>query len=285
MLHVLALATILGSTSAACANESGTARPTQTTATASTESQETPSPVQIPVYTYRVVRAYPHDRRAFTQGLVFEDGILYESTGGSRWSPAILGQSTLRKVELETGKVLESKPLSPELFGEGIAVVEDRIVQLTWKARVGFVYSKSSLARIKQFTYSTEGWGMTYDGRRLIISDGSETLYFWEPETLQEIGRLVVRANGAPVTWLNELEYIDGEIYANIWQTERLARISPESGEVLAWVNLTGLLDPADRDSTVDVLNGIAYDAEGGRLFVTGKGWPKLFEIELIPPK
>jgi glutamine cyclotransferase len=285
MLNVLILAAVAGSTpSTACSNESDSSLPTKSTAETATKNQRTPAR-EISVYGYRVVRTYPHDRLAFTQGLVFEDGILYESTGGSRWSPALAGQSTLRKVELETGKVLETKLLSPDLFGEGIAVFENRIIQLTWRARVGFVYDKSTLARTKQFTYSTEGWGITHDGRRLIMSDGSETLYFWDPETLQELGRLIVTANGKPVNRLNELEYIDGEIFANIWQTERLARISPESGEVLAWVDLTGLLGPADRGPTVDVMNGIAHDAEGGRLFVTGKGWPKLFEIELIPPK
>jgi glutamine cyclotransferase len=284
MLNVLTLVAVMGAApSTACSNES---LPTKTAVRTGSEdpSMNSPAPA-LPVYRYRVVRTYPHDRRAFTQGLVYQDGILYESTGGSRWSPALAGHSSLRKVELETGKVLESKRLSPDFFGEGIAVFENRIIQLTWRARVGFVYDKSTLARTQQFTYSTEGWGITHDGRRLIMSDGSETLYFWDPESLQETGRLIVTANGKPVPWLNELEYIDGEIFANVWQTERLARISPESGQVSAWVDLTGLLDPSDRGPTVDVLNGIAYDADRGRLFVTGKGWPKLFEIELIPPE
>lgn len=287
MFHALTLVAALGLIpSTACSGESGSTSPVQSSVRSPDNGERRETPVQeVPIYSYRVVRRYPHDRHAFTQGLVFQDGILYESTGGSRWSPALAGQSTLRKVELETGKVLESKPLSPDFFGEGIAVFENRIIQLTWRARIGFVYDKSTLARTRQFTYSTEGWGITHDGQRLIMSDGSETLYFWDPESLQEIGRLIVTTNGKPVNWLNELEYIDQEIFANVWQTQRLARISPETGEVLAWVDLTGLLDPADRGPTVDVLNGIAYDAEGGRLFVTGKGWPKLFEIELIPPE
>jgi glutamine cyclotransferase len=284
----LALVLLMGSAlSAACGNESAPATPKKPTTAEpgkDSTSQES-SGEEVPVYTYRVVRTYPHDRRAFTQGLVFADGILYESTGGSRWSPALLGQSTLRKVEMETGKVLEMKLLSPDFFGEGITLFADRIIQLTWRARVGFVYDKSNLARLEQFTYSTEGWGITNDGKRLIMSDGTEVLYFWNPETFAEVGRLVVTANGLPVTWLNELEYVRGEIFANVWQSDRLARISPETGAVSAWVDLAGLLSSAERGPGVDVLNGIAYDAERDRLLVTGKGWPKLFEIELIPPQ
>ena len=240
---------------------------------------------EVPVYSYRVVQTYPHDRRAFTQGLVYEDGHLYESTGGSLWSPAIMGQSTLRKVELETGQVLEMKMVPPQYFAEGLALFEDRIIQLTWRSKVGLVYDKAGLAFKNQFDYPTEGWGLTHDGRRLIMSDGSSTLRFWDPQTFEETGRLDVRDKGASVPWINELEYINGEIYANVWQSERIARISPENGRVLAWVNLTGLLSAVERGPNVNVLNGIAYDHEGKRLFVTGKGWPKLFHIELIPPK
>ncbi len=239
----------------------------------------------VPVYSYRVIQTYPHDRRAFTQGLVYENGHLYESTGGSLWSPAIMGQSTLRKVELETGQVLEMKMVPPRYFAEGIALFEDRIIQLTWRSKVGFVYDKTGLTFQNQFDYPTEGWGLTHDGRQLIMSDGSSTLYFWDPRTFEETGRLDVRDNGDSVAWINELEYIDGEIYANVWQSERIARISPETGRVLAWVDLTGLLSAVERGPNVDVLNGIAYDHEKKRLFVTGKGWPKLFHIELVPPK
>jgi glutamine cyclotransferase len=239
----------------------------------------------VPIHSYRVVQTYPHDRRAFTQGLVYEDGVLYESTGGAYWSPAILGQSTLRKVELETGHVLETKMVPPQYFAEGLTLFEDRIIQLTWRAKVGFVYDKVGFALLNQFDYSTEGWGLTHDGERLIMSDGTSTLHFLDPRNFQEIGRLDVRHQGAAVPWINELEYIEGEIYANLWQSERIARISPETGQVLGWVDLTGLLSEVERGPDVDVLNGIAYDNEGKRLFVTGKGWPKLFHIELVPWK
>jgi glutamine cyclotransferase len=239
----------------------------------------------VPVYRYRVIKTYPHDRRAFTQGLVYENGVLYESTGGAYWSPALMGQSTLRKVALETGKVLEMKMVPPQYFAEGIALFEERIIQLTWRAKVGLVYDKATLVYQSQFDYSTEGWGLTHDGEQLIMSDGSSTLRFWDPRTFEETGRLDVQDKGVSVPWINELEYIDGEIYANVWQSERIARISPETGRVLAWVDLRGLLSEVERGPSVDVLNGIAYDHEGKRLFVTGKGWPKLFHIELVPPK
>lgn len=285
------LCTLLGAVSAPLFHcDAETPRPrAETTASPVATAEETP------VFSYRVVRSYPHDRRAYTQGLVYEGGYLYESTGGSRWSPAILGQSTLRKVELETGRVLEMKAVSPEYFGEGIAVVGDHIVQLTWQSRIGFVYDKASLDLMRQFdfphvepgglSHPSEGWGITYDGKRLIMSDGTSVLRFWDPQTFAEIGRIEVKAGGRPVMWLNELEYVKGEILANIWQRDRVARISPETGEVTGWIDLTGLLSEAERGPTVDVLNGIAYDFENGRLFVTGKGWPRLFEIELAPPR
>ncbi len=229
-----------------------------------------------PVFTYRVVHTYPHDPGAFTQGIVYQDGVLYESTG-------LRGESTLRKVELETGKVLQVESLPPQYFGEGIAVYDQRIVQLTWTSRTGFIWDKKTFDRLDDFRYPTDGWGMTQDGKRLIMSDGTEILRFWDPETLEEIGRVEVHDRGRPVFWLNELEYIKGEIWANVWQSERIAIISPEDGRVTSWIDLTGILDAADRGPGVDVLNGIAYDAEGDRLFVTGKKWPKLFEIELVP--
>jgi glutamine cyclotransferase len=254
--------------SPSCSAESETARPQQARQSSAGEAA--------PVFTYRVVHTYPHDPGAFTQGIVYEDGVLYESTG-------LRGKSTLRRVELETGKVLQMVSLPPAYFGEGIAVYDQRIIQLTWTSRMGFVWDKKTLNRLDDFRYATEGWGMTQDGERLIMSDGSEFLRFWDPETLEETGQLEVRDRGRPVFWLNELEYIDGEIYANIWQSDRIAIISPADGRVTSWIDLTGILDAADRGPGVDVLNGIAYDAEGDRLFVTGKGWPKLFEIELVP--
>lgn len=228
-----------------------------------------------PVYSYRVVAEYPHAPDAFTQGLQYIDGVLYEGTG-------LHGASSLRRVDLETGTVLQSVPLEAAYFGEGIVVVDDRIVQLTWQSNVGFVYDRKSLARIGQFSYPTEGWGITFDGKHLIMSDGTSTLYRWDAQTMEEVGRIEVTDQGEPVMRLNELEIVKGEIWANIWQTDRIARIDPATGQVAGWIDLAGLLSAEDRVRPVDVLNGIAYDAAGDRLFVTGKLWPKLFEIELL---
>jgi len=243
-----------------------------------TRSPNSPTSEAIPIYTYRIVNVYPHDPDAFTQGLVFGDGLLYEGTG--QW-----GQSTLRKVELESGDVLQLYALSYQCFGEGITIYGDNVIQLTWKSRIGFVYDKDSLALLQTFTYPTEGWGITHDGTYLIVSDGTSTLHFWDPETFEEVYQLRVYDSQGPVTRLNELEYIQGRIYANVWLGDRIAIIDPQTGQVTGWIDLTGLLGPEDRTQSIDVLNGIAYDAEGGRLFVTGKLWPKLFEIELIPPQ
>jgi len=231
----------------------------------------------IPVYTCNIVNTYPHDRNAFTQGLVFEDGVLYEGTGR-------FGYSTLRRVELETGDILQIRELSAQFFGEGITIYGNKIIQLTWQSNIGFVYDKNSFELLQEFNYSTEGWGITHDGKRLIMSDGTSTLHFLDPQTFEEIGQLGVFDNDCPVTRLNELEYVQGEIYANVWQTDRVARIAPETGRVIGWVELGGLLTTEDRSEPVDVLNGIAYDAKTDRLFVTGKLWSKLFEIELISP-
>jgi len=231
----------------------------------------------IPVYTYNIVNTYPHDRNAFTEGLVFEDGVLYEGTGR-------FGQSTLRRVELETGDILQIRELSAQFFGEGITIYENKIIQLTWRSNIGFVYDKNSFELLQEFNYSTEGWGITHDGERLIMSDGTSTLHFLDPQTFEEIGQLEVFDNDDPVTRLNELEYVQGEIYANVWQTDQVARIAPGTGQVVGWVDLAGLLTAEDLSEPVDVLNGIAYDAKTDRLFVTGKLWPKLFEIELISP-
>jgi glutaminyl-peptide cyclotransferase len=228
-----------------------------------------------PVFTFTVVHTYPHDRKAFTQGLVIADGVLYEGTG-------LQGRSTLRRVDLATGQVVQLRGLPAQVFGEGITVYRDTIIQLTWQSRIGFVYDKRSFALLQEFTYPTEGWGITHDGSHLIMSDGTATLYFRHPETFAEVGRIVVRDDTGPVTRLNELEYIQGEIYANVWQTERIAKIDPQTGRVTGWIDLRGLLQPGDVLQPVDVLNGIAYDAEQDRLFVTGKLWPKLFEIRLM---
>ena len=226
------------------------------------------------LYTYDVIQVYPHDEDAFTQGLIFEDGILYESTG-------LYGHSTLRCIELETGEILRRYDLSSQLFGEGITIVDDKIIQLTWRSNRGFVYDKRSFDLLQEFGYPTEGWGITYDGDRLIMSDGTATLHFLDPETFEKVSQVEVH-DATPVAKLNELEYIHGEVYANIWQEDKIAIIDIQTGQVTAWIDLSGLQDLEDRD-TDNVLNGIAYDVEEDRLFVTGKRWPQLFEIKLAP--
>lgn len=230
----------------------------------------------VPDYTYKIINIYPHDKTAFTQGLVFENGVLYEGTG-------LLGGSSVRKIELETGKVVQTRMLPAQFFGEGIAIYQNRIIQLTWRSKRGFVYDKDSFELLAGFGYSTEGWGITTDGNYLIMSDGTATLYFLDPENFKKIKQIEVydKRNG-PVIRLNDLEYVKGEIYANVWKTDYIARISPKTGQVVGWIELKGLAADNARDNRVDVLNGIAYDRENDRLFVTGKFWPRLFEIELV---
>lgn len=226
-----------------------------------------------PVYTYKVVKTYPHDPNAFTQGLIFLDGFLYEGTG-------LNGRSGLRKVNLETGKVLQQKPIEEQYFGEGITDWGNELVQITWQNGVGFVYDRATFQRKKQFKYGGEGWGITHDSTRLIMSDGSPVLRFLDPVTQAETGRIVVLDGRRPIANLNELEYVNGEIWANVWQTFRIARISPQTGQVLGWIDFSGIM----KESTdVDVMNGIAYDAKRDRLFVTGKLWPKIFEVKIVP--
>lgn len=231
---------------------------------------------QTPQYTYQVVHEYPHDPNAFTQGLEYRGGFLYEGTG-------LNGRSSLRKEKLETGQVLQQIDLDSQYFGEGITVLNQRILELTWKAETGFVYDQSSFRRQRTFNYPGEGWGLANDGENIYMSDGSAQIRIWDPQTLQEKRRITVKDHGQPVMNLNELEWVRGEIYANIWQTDRIARISPADGRVLGWIDLTGILKADQRTGQEDVLNGIAYDVLGNRLFVTGKLWPKLFEIRLIP--
>jgi glutamine cyclotransferase len=226
-------------------------------------------------YTFSVVNVYPHDKNAFTQGLVFEDGVLYEGTG-------LYGESTLRRVELETGNVLQLYALPDQFFGEGITVFEGKIIQLTWQSHKGFVYDKDSFELLLEFSYPTEGWGITHDGSRLIMSDGTATLHFLNPETFEEVGHVEVYDGNRPVTRLNELEYIQGKVYANIWTEEKIAIINPQTGQVKGWINLSGLRERENLEAG-NVLNGIAYDAKEDRLFVTGKLWSLLFQIELIP--
>ena len=232
--------------------------------------------IDTPVFGYKIVNTYPHDTNSFTQGLIFDKGVLYESTG-------LNGHSAVKIVDLKTGKTLKSHELPDNYFGEGIAIIENKIIQLTWHSKTGFVYDKKTLKLIKKFSYQTQGWGITYDGKYLIISDGSAVLYFMDPNTFKVVGTLEVYGDNGKVSKLNELEYINGEIYANIWGTEKIARINPKTGRVTAWIDLSGLLNKEDKKNRVDILNGIAFNSDKGRLFVTGKLWPKLFEIELVP--
>lgn len=231
------------------------------------------------LYTYSIVNVYPHAQDAFTQGLIYHNGGLYESTG--RYE-----KSSLRLVELETGKVLQHLKLDKSYFGEGITLWQDQIIQLTWQEKVGFVYNRETFEKLRDFAYDTEGWGITHDGERLIMSDGTDTLHFLEPHTFNEIGSIRVSDRETPVEKLNELEYVNGEIFANVLPTDQIARISPTTGRVLGWIDLSGLLEQEsklDEGDVVGELNGIAYDEQGNRLFVTGKLWPKLFEIDLVP--
>jgi glutamine cyclotransferase len=230
-----------------------------------------------PEYGYQVVHVYPHDRTAFTQGLEFRAGFLYEGTG-------LEGRSTLRKVKLETGEVVQRIDIAPQLFGEGITVINQQILQLTWKAQMGFVYEQGAFRRLRTFSYPGEGWGLTNDGTRIFMSDGSSQIRVWDGSTLHETTRLKVHDGPKPIEELNELEWFHGEILANVWQTDKIARISPADGKVIGWIDMTGILSPAEHEGA-DVLNGIAYDALGDRLFITGKLWPKLFEIKLVPKK
>lgn len=230
----------------------------------------------IPVYGFVVKRTYPHDPQAFTQGLFYKDGYLYESTG-------LQGKSSLRKVELATGKVVQKKELASEFFGEGSAAVGQEIIGLTWTSNVGFVYDIKTFSLKRRFNYAGEGWGLASDGDRLYMSDGTPAIRVLDAKTLQEVRRIQVTAEGRPITRLNELEVVDGQIFANVWGTDVIARIDPDSGNVVGWIDLTGLLPGAQRSDNIDaVLNGIAWDGKQRRLFVTGKLWPKLFEIELV---
>ena len=233
-------------------------------------------PVNVPSYSYDIINTMPHDGTAFTQGLLFDDGVLYESTGIKR-TP-----SSLRRVDLASGEVLQLLTVGDAFFGEGLVLWQDKLIQLTWQNQTAFIYDKDSFALLGTFAYETEGWGITHDGRCFIMSDGSSNLYFRDPDSFAEVGRITVQDQNGPVTLLNELEFINGEVWANVWQSNRIVRIDPASGQVIGSIDLTGLLDPATLTQPVDVLNGIAYDAVNGRLFVTGKLWPTLFEIELV---
>jgi glutaminyl-peptide cyclotransferase len=229
-----------------------------------------------PEYTFAVVRVFPHDPTAYTQGLTYHDGFLYEGTG-------LNGHSSLRKVRLETGEVIQHVDLGREFFGEGITIITDRIFQLTWKSGVGFVYDLNSFHPLRKFAYSGEGWGLATDGGKLFLSDGTSEIRVLNAETFRETRRIRVRDGATPVDQLNELELVEGQIFANVWHTNRIARISPQTGDVIGWIDLAGLLSPIYRLDPEAVLNGIAYDPIRKRLFVTGKLWPNIFEIRLSP--
>jgi glutaminyl-peptide cyclotransferase len=255
----------------ACSADQVTSRPQE-------GNDRAKSPAGANTFSYEVIKTYPHDPEAYTQGLVFHEDVLFESTG-------LNGRSSIRKVDLLTGKVLKKVDVAPQFFGEGLALMNGRAYQLTWQSQRGFIYDLAEFGLINTFSYTGEGWGLTHDGRSLIMSDGTPRIRFLDPKTFA-VERMINVADGSmPISQINELEYIKGEIYANIYMTDRIVRIDPQSGKVTAWINLSGLLPPEDRRQPDGVLNGIAYDEARDRLFVTGKLWPKLFEIKLKPQK
>ena len=244
-------------------------------ATLTCQTIPTPTPGEkVPIYGYEVVHVFPHDRNAFTQGLVFNEGRLLESTGE-------VGHSSLRRVGLDDGNILQKVDVPRPYFAEGITLLKGKIYQLTWQQQLGFIYDALTFEKIGQFNYTGEGWGLATDGQSLILSDGSNRIRFINPETLQVTRTIAVLDGKTPVTELNELEYVQGEIFANIWHADQIARINPQTGAVVGWISLAGLLKPGEVEDEEAVLNGIAYDQASGRLFVTGKLWPKLFEIRL----
>jgi glutamine cyclotransferase len=247
----------------------------QTTSTASLANKENAGKATVAIYGYEVIHVFPHDPGSYTQGLIFNNGKLIESTGQ-------VGHSSLRQVELETGKVLQKVDVPEPYFAEGMTLLKGKIYQLTWQHQLGFIYDASTFEKIGKFNYQGEGWGLANDGQSLILSDGSNRIRFLDPENFQIRKTIAVRDGGTAVTEINELEYIQGEIYANIWHADRIARIDPQTGRVVGWIDLSGLLPRGEVHDEEAVLNGIAYDETGGSLFVTGKLWPKLFEIRLV---
>jgi glutaminyl-peptide cyclotransferase len=225
-------------------------------------------------YGYQVVNVWPHDPNAFTQGLIFSDGKLLESTGQE-------GRSSLRRVELQTGSVLQRVPVPEPYFAEGLTLLNGKLYQLTWQHQVGFIYDAQKLEQVGKFNYTGEGWGLTTDGHSLILSDGSNRIRFIDPDSFRVTKTIAVLDGQTPVNELNELEYVQGEIYANIWHDQRIVTIDPQTGRVTGWIDLSGLLQPGEVVDPDAVLNGIAYDESTHRLFVTGKLWPHLFEIKL----
>jgi glutamine cyclotransferase len=224
-------------------------------------------------YSYSVIKTYPHDTSAYTEGLVYVNGQLYESTGE-------YGTSSLRRVDLDSGRVLQLYNLPSEYYAEGLTIIDNKLIQLTWLEHIGFVYDANTFALIANFSVSTQGWGLTYDGTSLILSDGSSTLYYLNPQTYQVTHQVEVKEGNQSISNINELEYINGDVYANIWMTNKIAIINPQTGQVKGWIDLAGLYQSTEFNS---VLNGIAYDQQNGRLFVTGKNWPNLYEITIKP--
>jgi glutaminyl-peptide cyclotransferase len=251
-------------------------RPSATAAVSSGPTASAQGLEEIPVYTFKVIHSWHHDPQAYTQGLVFLDGDLFESTGR-------YGQSSLREVDLQSGRVLRKVDVPREYFGEGLTLFQGKLFQLTWKEHKGFIYEPDSFKLTGEFSYDGEGWGLTHDEHSLIMSDGTNRIRFLDPASFKVVRTIEVYDHTAPLTQLNELEYIKGEIYANIYQTDRIVRIDPQTGKILGWIDLRGLLDADQYNQPVDVLNGIAYDEIHDRLFVTGKLWPRLFEIQLAP--
>jgi len=229
-------------------------------------------------YTYTIVNTYPHDTNSFTEGLFYSDGFLYESSGSGNANDI----STLRRVNMTTGEVLQEYTLPPQYFGEGIAIVNNNLIQLTWQTNIGFIYNKTTFALLGNFSYPTQGWGLTYDGKDLIMSDGTDHLYFLNPTTFKQTREIQVLSGKTPIVNINSLDYINGEIYANIWLTDNIIIINPQTGQVTAWISLKGLPDENNPNPNA-VLNGIAYDQQNNRLFVTGKDWPNLYQIKLVP--
>lgn len=252
----------------------GPFRPGRATGPPLPQSVQPPPARVTPVYQHRVVRTYPHDRKAFTQGLVYSDGVFYESTG-------LLGESSVRKVAIETGEVLRRHDLAAQYFAEGLTEWGQTLVQLTWTNGVAFVYDRETFKQLTRFSYTGQGWGLTRTDRHLVMSDGTATLKLLDPSSFAQVSTLQVHDEHGPVTALNELEMVRGELFANVWQSDRIAMIGPDSGTVTGWLDFRGLLPASERDR-VDVLNGIAYDAEGDRLFVTGKWWPTVFQVEVV---
>ena len=265
-------------------NDSTSTTPTPTP-TLKPTSSVTPfsTPIAATQYTYSIENTYSHNTNAFTEGLAYSNGYLYESTGLLEDSSGnILGPSSLRQEELATGEIIQQTNLSLNYFGEGMTIVDNTIIQLTWQTNIGFIYDKNTFTQIGNFTYPTEGWGLTYNGSQLIMSDGTNNLYFLNPTTFQRTGQIQVHDGAKSVVNINELEFVNGNIYANIWRTNKIAIINPQTGQVKAWIDLTGLPGPTNPNAD-SVLNGIAYDQQNNRLFVTGKEWPNLYQIKVIP--